>query len=361
MIWIVHIVSLLFLLGLSKFFRNKKIFIYGSFIFVMFVYGQRWLTGTDFPNYLRYYVTSFTRWSEFLYFSIQESFASLGLYFGFFLAIILLIIMTNFYRFFIKIDKHVVMMLFLFLFSEIFFAQLSQIRQFAAISFFLISYYFVFNKQYLKSIFNLILGLGFHFSAVFMTIFLFIRVKLNKTWSLILLAISAILPFINIQLIFKLPGLSYYSGYLDSRYNVSLSGFHYLKFYALLIIVIFYFVYIDRIKDKPIEQMIVNGIILNMLIYGMSFQFAPLIRVSSYFKVFEIAFLVYYFDRLKYTSKGLIGATVSAFLIGVFGGLVITDPYDLNNYEFAHMRLIESRSEQFLRDEMDRFYIELES
>lgn len=360
MIWFIHISVILFLFFLSSFFRKRKIFIYGSFIFVMFVYGQRWLSGTDFPGYLRYYVTSFTRWNEFLFFSIQESFSSLNLYFGLFLALILFIIMLNFYTFFIKFKKFTVLMIFLFLFSEIFFAQLSQIRQFTAISFFILSYYYAYEKKYYKTILNLLLACGFHFSAIFVSVFLFIRIKVNKFLALVLLGLAAILPFVNIQIIFRLPLLSYYSGYLDSKYNVNLSVFHYLKFYVLLIIIIFYILYMDKIKDSNLEQLIMNGIILNMIIYAISFQFAPIIRVSSYFKVFEIVFLVYFFDRLKYTSKALIGSIVTSFILGVFGGIVVTDPYDLNMYEFAHMRIFENRSEQFLRDEMDRFYKELD-
>lgn len=355
MIWILHITIISVLFLSSKYFKNKQIFKYGSFIYVLFVYGQRWLSGTDFPGYLRYYIVGYTKWNEFLYFSLQELFSSLNLYFGLFLMLILFIIVGNFYRFLYKFDKKTSIMIFLFLFSEIFFAQLSQLRQFGAISFFIVGYYYSFQKEYFKSFINIICAIGFHFSALFVSVIVFFKLKLNRLTTLILLGISAILPFIDIQMIFTLDIFSRYSGYLDSRFNVPLSQFHYIKFYSLLIIVVFYVLFIDRIKDNKIEQLIVNGIVMNMIIYGFSFHFAPLIRISSFFKIFEIVFLVYFFDRLKDTSKSIILSGVTVYLLGVFSGVVLTDPYDLNKYEFEPIRIFETRSEDFLRSEISRF------
>lgn len=358
MIWLIHIFSISILLLVSEYFKQKKLFYYGTFLYVIFLYGQRWQSGTDFPGYLRYYVTGYTKWNEFAYFSLQEIYSSLNLYFGLFLLSILFIIMINFYRFVDKFDKNTSFMIFLFLFSEIFFAQLSQLRQFAAISFFIMAYYYMFHQKYVKSLINIIFAVGFHFSALFVSLILLIKIRVNKLIALILLSLAGILPFINIQFIFTLAIFSRYSGYLDTRFNVPLSSFHYLKFYSLLLIIIFYIVLIDRIEESKIEQFIMNGIILNMLLYGFSFQFALLIRISSFFKIFEIIFLVYFFDRLRNTSKSLVFTAVTVYLLGVFGGIVLTDPYDLGKYEFEPIRVFENRSETFLRSEINRFYDE---
>lgn len=356
MIWLLHIFVVNILLLVSKYLKNKNIFITGSFIYVIFIYGQRWLSGTDFPGYLRYYITGYTKWNEFIYFSIQELFAFFGIYFGLFLMVVLLITTINFYRFLVKIDNRVEVMIYLFLFSEIFFAQLSQIRQYAAVSFFVMAYYYSFQKEYFKTILNVILAVGFHFSALAVSFLMFFRLKINRMRGLVILAFTAFLPLINIQFIFSLGIFSRYAGYVDSRFNVPLSSFHLVKFYSLLIIVAVYFILIDRFKDSKIEQFILNGILMNLILYGVSFQFAILLRVSAYFKIFEIAFLVYFFDRLKDTSKTVILTGVMTYLLGVFGGVVLTDPYNLNKYEFEPMRIIDMRGEEFLRGEIDRFY-----
>ncbi|QTJ41591.1 EpsG family protein [Dolosigranulum pigrum] len=357
MIWIAHIFFLSILLIIARYFKNEKIFIYSSFIYILFVYGQRWLSGTDFPNYLLYYLTSFTRRTEFLYFGLQELLATHNIYFGLFIFLILFIIMHNYYSFFKKIDKQVVMMIALFLFSEIFVAQLSQLRQYVAVSFFTLAFYYMFQQKYFKTVIHIILAAGFHMSAIFMSIFLFLKMQISRKVALILVGISLMLPLINIQFIFNLSIFSRYASYLDSVYNVGLSPFHLAKFYGLALVALYYILKIDKFNETTIERMILNGMLLNILLYGMSFQFALLIRVSAYFKVFEIVFLVYYADRLKGTSTRLIQTVVVLFFLGIFGGIILTDPYDIYPYEFEPLRLFEKRPKPVVRREVDRFYL----
>ncbi|QTJ36430.1 EpsG family protein [Dolosigranulum pigrum] len=357
MIWVAHIFFLSILLILTKYLKKDFIFINGSFIFILFVYGQRWLSGTDFPNYLLYYLTSFTRWAEFLYFGLQETFVAYNIYFGLFIFLILFIIMYNYYSFFKKIDKQVVVMIALFLCSEIFVAQLSQLRQYVAVSFFTVAFYYMFQQKYFKTVIHIILAAGFHMSAIFMSIFLFLKMKISRKMALILVGISLMLPLINIQFIFNLSIFSRYASYLDSIFNVGLSPFHLAKFYGLALIILYYILKIDKFNQTTIERMVLNGMLLNILLYGMSFQFALLIRVSAYFKVFEIAFLVYYADRLKGTSTRFIQTVVVLFFLGIFGGVVWTDPYDIYPYEFEPLRLFEERSNGVIRREVDRFYL----
>lgn len=357
MIWVAHIFFLSILLILTKYLKKDFIFINGSFIFILFVYGQRWLSGTDFPNYLLYYLTSFTRWAEFLYFGLQETFVAYNIYFGLFIFLILFIIMHNYYSFFKKIDKQVVMMIALFLFSEIFVAQLSQLRQYVAVSFFTLAFYYMFQQNYFKTVIHIILAAGFHMSAIFMSIFLFLKMKISRKVAIVLVGVSLVLPLLNIQFIFNLSIFSRYAGYLDSIFNVGLSPFHLAKFYGLALIILYYILKIDKFNQTTIERMVLNGMLLNILLYGMSFQFALLIRVSAYFKVFEIAFLVYYADRLKGTSTRFIQTVVILFFLGIFGGVVWTDPYDIHPYEFEPLRLFEKRPNGVIRREVDRFYL----
>src|SRR5699024_5082993 len=105
-----------------------------SFIYALFIFGQRWMTGTDFPNYLRYYLTGF-QVREPIYKFIQNFLAEHNLYFGLLIFIVFAITLFNNYRFMVRIDRNVVLIIYIYLLSEIFFAQLSQVRQFIAISF----------------------------------------------------------------------------------------------------------------------------------------------------------------------------------------------------------------------------------
>lgn len=354
MIWILHLIILTLFLILSLRLKNNKFFIGSSFLYVILVFGQRWMTGTDVPNYLRYYLTDF-RVPEPIYRTIQVFLAENNLYFGILLFLVLLITVFNNYRFILKFDRYVLFILYFYLLSEVFFAQLSQTRQFAAISFFINAYFYAFEKKKFKSLLNILLGAGFHTSILFLVPFIFIRLKINRIKALYMLLVSAVLPLLDITLLLRLPFFSRYAHYVESRFNVSLSMFHYLKFYALVFLVFIYLWNLRKYRKDTKKQLILNGMLLNVFIYAMSFQFAPMIRVSFYFKIFEVLFLVYFLDDVKKYSKEILKFGVASFLLLIYSGVVLTDPYLTNNYQFRHLRLRDERSNKELYREVERF------
>lgn len=360
MIWIFHFIVINILLLISKYKKSDKFFIYSSFVYSLFIFGQRWMTGTDFPYYLRYYMQNFENVEPGYYF-IQSFLTTNDLYFGILIFVVLLITLFNIYRFVLKVDKHVVLIIYLFLISEIFFAQLSQIRQFVAVSFFVNSYFYVFHKNYVKSAINILLGALFHTSIFYLVPFLFIRLKLDKFKTLFLLVVSSVLPFFDFSFILNLDIFSRYSSYLDSSFNVGLSPFHYLKFYIILGVLIIFVWYIKRIGNGKIEQMILNGLVFNMLLYGLSFQFAPVLRASFYLKIFEIIFVVYYHKQLYNFSKSSIKAIIILLFVGIYSGLAITDPYSITNYEFRPLQIQREMTDNQFRSEIDEFHQEQEA
>lgn len=354
MIWIYHFIVVTLLLLITIKTKKEAFFIKASFFYAIFIFGQRWMTGTDFPYYLRYTLIDF-HVREPIYDMLQRIIMNYDLYFGLLVFFVFTLILFNYYRFIIKIDRHVVLMLYLFLFAEIFFAQMSQLRQFVAISFFLNSYYYSFHKQYMKSAINILLAIGFHTSAFFMIPFLFIRLNLNRIKVLYFLLLSSILPLIDVSIILKLPIFSRYSSYLGSVFDTKLSIFHYFKFYALLGIVVLFAWYIKEYKAKPIDQMILNGLVFNMLLYSISFQFALIIRFSFYLKIFEIIFLVYFLKELQQFSLKILKPLIVTFFISIYAGVALTDPYNITRYEFRRLRLYEEKTEKQLRYEIDTF------
>lgn len=355
MIWIFHFLSVSLLLLISRKIENDDFFIKSSFIYAVFIFGQRWMTGTDFPNYLRYYLTGF-QVREPLYRGLQNFLATNNLYFGLLIFFTALISIYNNFRFIKKVDKYVVYIIFFYLLSEIFFTQLSQIRQFIAISFFINSYYHSFHDEKWRSFLNLLLGLGFHTSILFMLPFLFIKLNITRIKAMYILLVATITPLIDIKLILKIPIFSRYSRYLDSIFNVNLSIFHLFKFYALLTGVALFFWSLKKYQDKRMDQMILNGILINMLLYGLSFQFAPLLRVAFYFKIFEIVFLVYYIKNIRYHSMLFLKTVIISFFLLVYTGLFITDPFEITRYEFRPLRITETKTDQELLYEVDTFY-----
>ncbi|EKU92998.1 Uncharacterised protein [Alloiococcus otitis] len=354
MIWLFHISMITILLIVAKLFKKDNFFIYSSFIYAIFIFGQRWMTGTDFPFYLRYYLTDYDNVEPGYYF-IQKILTEGNLYFGILIFIVFAITVYNIYRFISKINKHTVLMIFLFLISEIFFAQMSQIRQFLAVSFYMNSYYYAFQKQYLRSGLGIIAGLLFHDSIIFLVPFLLIHLNLDKIKTIYLLILSGVLPLIDLTLLLKLPIFNRYSHYVGGQFDVDLSIFHYFRFYILLAIVLYFLWTIDRLGKGRVEQMILNGLVFNFLLYGMSFQFALFLRVSMYFKIFELVFLAYYFKQTKFVSNIIAVATVSFLFVGIYSGLGIVDPYSISDYQFRPIRIFENRSHDRLREEIDEF------
>lgn len=218
MIWIVHIVAVNILFLISYLRKSENFFLKSAFLYSMFVFGQRWMVGTDFPNYLGYYLRSHIG-REPLYFGLQELFAGLDLYFGLFIFLTLLITLFNNFRFIKKLDFNVSLVLYIYMFSEIYFAQMSQIRQFMAISFFINAFYYAYQNKFKTAIINGIFGGLFHISGFFVLPFLFLKVRFNKVTALYALLLASILPLFDLSSVFKLPIFSAYSGYVDSIFN----------------------------------------------------------------------------------------------------------------------------------------------
>lgn len=354
MIWLFHFIIVTLLLIISKFIKNDEFFIKSSFFYALFVFGQRWMTGTDFPNYLKYTLLDF-QVREPIYRFLQNFITQNNLYFGILIFIVLAITLVNNYRFMIKIDRNVVLIVYIYLISEIFFAQLSQIRQFIAISFFINAYFNAFERRYNRSLINILLGAGFHTSIIFLIPLLFIRLNITRIKAIYLLIVAAVLPLLDVTLLLRLPFFSRYAHYIESRFNVNLSVFHLFKFYILLFIVFIFIWNLKKYRKTPIDQMILNGIIFSMLIYSLSFQFAPMIRINSFFKVFEFIFLVYYLNEIDNFSQIVKKTVVISLFIVTYLGFAFTDPYKITRYQFQHLRLRDDNSTEQLWDQINNF------
>lgn len=351
MVYIIHIYIILIIYIL--FGRNKdteNCFTLCSFVYVVYIFGQRWMTGVDFPYYLKYYLQDFTR-SEWGYFGLQVFLKNNNLYFGLLIFIVFVLTQFNFYRFFKKFDNYS-LLIFVFLISEIFFAQMSQMRQYVAISFFVNSYYYANKKEYPRSMLNLFFAYSFHSSAIYFFPFLFIKIPYTKNIVSLLLTSFLMLPLVDIRFVLNLPFLNRYSGYLGGNFDVPLGINHSIKYLIMLVIFIFYIINLNEFKKTKLNLLIINGLIFYMLIYGLSLQFAPLYRIATYFQVFEIVFLVHYSKSLKGIPTSITNKTVSFLFIGLFIFASISDSYRVSEYQFRSIRLHENRTEEQLNNEI---------
>jgi len=363
MIWVVHFIVINLLLVISKIIKKDSIFIIGTFVYSVFTFGQRWMTGTDFPFYLEYYLTDHQNF-EFGYRAIQNFLKSNDLYFGLLIFGIYTLTLYNYYRLITKItteNKTRVLLIYFLCFSELYFAQLSQIRNYLAVSFFVNALYWAYYKNKIKAVVNIIFGLAFHKSILFAVPFLFlIRLKFKKITYLILFIFCLVLPLINPTFIFEIFDNLMYSGYVDSVFNQKLSGAHYVKYYFFLVLTIIYIYYLNYPeKDSKLSEkdsklyLIINSVLVYNIFYGLSMQFAPIFRFANYFKIFEIIFIIYLLDYLKIFTKRFWLNIIIPVLLVLYLLIAITDSYKISYYEFRPLRFTEDKSYDELRHEMD--------
>ena len=357
MIWLIHFLVVNIFLLVSVISKRKNFFIYGMLIYSIFTFGQRWMTGEDFPGYLLYYLINF-QGPEIGYFALQYFFISNNFYFGILIFLIYSITIINVFYFIKKINKNVVLLIYLFMFVEMYFMQMSQIRQFVAVSFFINAYYFLFNKKYFKFLISYSLAASFHFSVLLLLPFLFIKIKLKRRTLFYALLVFCILPFINIKFIIDIFNINFYSNYLDSAYDTGLSIFHYIKYYIILGIAILYMYNIEKNKLDKMDSMIINGFMLYILFYGLSFQYAPVMRMSYYFKIFELVYLTYYISSLKYFAEYFVKRLVVIVILIFYVSIAVLDPYNITRYEIRFLQLYEDKTTDELKYEIEKFYWE---
>lgn len=356
MIWIIHFIVINFLYIISNIFKKEKFFIISIFIYSVFTFGQRWMTGEDFPGYLLYYIYNFKVSDGLAYFALQDIFYNSNIYFGNLIFTIYFINLFNNFRFLYKFEKNRKLLFYLYMFVELYFMQMSQIRQFIAISFFINAYYFSYGRHYVKMIINLILAVCFHYSAFIVSVFLFLKPKLNRQYYLLGFLVCIILPFLNIKFLVNIGIFSKYAHYLGSAFDQNLSIYHYLKYYLILSFLIIYIININIQLFRTKDTLIFNGILIYLIFYGLSFKFAPVLRISNYFKIFELVFLIYYIKDLRKFSKNIVKSCVVGTLLVFYIAIAIIDPFNISRYKFKPLQLYQIIDIDEARSEIDNFY-----
>lgn len=350
MFWFFYYTVFLYFLFLVK---NYNRF-HGVLFFVMiFFLGQRWMTGEDFPGYLLYYLIDF-KGVDFGFFLLQDFFKFNNFSFSLFVLFLYILTLGLTYKFIGKFEYSALIFV-LFSITELSFIQLSQLKQSLAIPLFLFSFYYFYHKKIFLGLLFIILSSSVHVASLFLIPFLFIRVPLkNKQLKFILFAIC-LMPLINITS-FIPPSLFFKFGhYLNSDYNQSLSFFHYIKFYG--VVTLFYFLYNSNKQELLINNKIMlSGFIIYLALYSLSFQFAPFMRLSYFFRIFEVITLVNLAKNSNY--RYIFGYVVIPFYSVAFLAIGLLDPYNVSRYSFEPVSIYEQKTESQLHLEIDQFYEE---
>lgn len=350
MFWVVYYSLFLYFLYLTKKTRNAHV----PLLFLMiFFLGQRWMTGEDFPGYLLYYLIDF-KGVDIGFFALQDTFKYFDFSFSLFVLFIYTVTLSLTYKFINKF-QYASLVFVVFSITELSFIQLSQLKQSLAIPFMLFSYYYFYNKKYLYGLVFIVFSSSLHVASFFLLPFLFFRVPVKKSTMMLLLAIVCVLPFLNITAIVPTSLYFKFGHYLDSEYNQSLSLFHYFKLYG--IIIIFYILYRSNSMDSLLDKrLILSGMFIYIFLYSLSFQFAPFMRFSYFFRVFEVIALINL--AMDSNIRRCFSYYVFPFYSLSFLVICILDPYNVSRYSFEPVRFFEHRTDSQLYLEIDKFYEE---
>lgn len=332
-----HIYYLIFLTILYLISKiSSKNFSYIYALFSIFIFGQRWGSGTDFHGYLGYYLSNYQR--EYLYTYLQELVIKYDLYFGLLIFITYSITIILFIYFINKITKNSNDIVYIFFLSEIHFALTSQIRNWVAVSIYLCAYYlYKLRTKKVLSMCLLLLGYGFHKSIFYVIPLILFKIKLTNKLKISVLFISGILSVIDFKVILKFFINFHYINYLNSEYNQSLSWINKIKFLILLFLYIVYFVLEKRKKEKNEEdKFIEEGAYIYLITYAISLNMGMFLRISHYFKVFE---LLYLFNIVDYTRVKRLKIIPSIYIFVYLMGSLMFNAYGYKRYEFKKIRI----------------------
>lgn len=285
-----------FLFGILKneIIKTKKTIF--PILIIIFLFSFTYQMGTDWISYQNYYENIISRYNYKNIFSTENEFEigyillnlffyKLGFKYEIFNGIILGMCTFILFKFIQKKSQNQYIAYFVLIFPfflSVFIEPL--IRQYIALSFFLISIRYIERKKIFKYTFFIFLAAQFHKSAYFLLIFYFIEsfeITFKKLLVLILL-IKGILEILFKLLLFNFTRYYNYL-YKSTRYmekqKISLINIGVVCVYLLIL----YFIYLP-LKQK--EKKIFNFSVIFILTYFLSNYFPILSRMNIYFVPF---------------------------------------------------------------------------
>ena len=339
----------------------KKLYLYISAFYFLFIFGQRWYGGVDFPFYLEGYLINNKRF-ESGYFFFQNLFQKNNIYFGN-LIFIIYAFTTITSVWFIRKYVYSNYMIFLFFLTEYHIMSINPLRTYIAINFFLIGYYFFNIKDKKVGIFIMGIGIFFHKLAIGAILIFFLSKIINlKKYEKFVLIFLLIIPLVDVKFLlekitsFVLPQyLCYFGGYFDKK----LSLLNIFRYYTILVLFIYLRKGID-LKDIK-EKKLLESAYLFFILIGTATNFAPLHRIAYFYKIFEFLFFAYIFDfkRIGNLKRFLI---ISVFIINYIA-IGYKDMGVLFEYELRPLQFFNTKSsneyikenERYLKKYKDKF------
>lgn len=315
-----------FLLSISFYYlynkHNKKIFLLLSFFIPMIIGGLRYNVGTDYMNYLKFYINNQKIDFGFNLFSIITRIIGnskcLFFLYNFFTLLFIFLGFNNLKRNYRTFSYF----LFLFLFYT---TSFNAIRQMLAVSIVFYSYKYIIKSNPLKYILFIIFSSLFHNSSLlFLPVYPIINNN-SKTIKYIAILILLILVYNYESLLSFLTNINLFQHYeLYSKYTDRIAFNNYSFYFELIILFI---ILINRKRMVIANES--NQKLIYIYIFGIIFMISGFInpyvkRISNYFLISSILLLPY-IPTLSNSNKKkvfyyllIIGYVITKFIITTF-------------------------------------------
>lgn len=312
----------------GRYFKQANI-IFVTIIFFVFVflYTFRWCNGTDFYNYyLDFQKMKYVKWDTL--FEDRDILFTLLTYFSYkifdgnFIIYNFILGVLTYLPIVITIRKHsenFALSILLYIFMTLYFLPYNTVRQGIACSLCFLAFSYIYDKQYIKFFFIMLIAIAIHSSAM-----LFIPIVLlsNRDFHskeiyigvfILLIVFLGLGTFWNYIIKFlNLIGQSK----MASDYKDALSegnGISYLRVVVIFIPIILSYIYYNAIKSQNESNKI--DFIINLSLFGAIFmlfglKFAILARTSQYFEIYIVLLYPYILNVFSKEEKRLLTFTI---------------------------------------------------
>lgn len=216
-------------------------------------------------------------------------------------------------------------------------------RQGIAVSICFYAVTFIYEKNFKRYLFFIILAMGFHLSAIFMLPFYFIRVKFNKITFLIAVILCYVAAYFQLAtvLINVVASIIPKYNYFQNSTFLQNDSVKLLSLGVLLNVVVMLCLLFSKKKNKQIEDIDTNLYLIGILFNVLSLSTFVFDRIGIYFFIFGISTIPKFLNNLKRVELRILLSML------VFVGVMIyfSQQYlliDEDNYNYYHS-IFESR------------------
>ena len=312
----------------GRYFKQANIiFVTIIFFALVFLYTFRWCNGTDFYNYyldfqkMKYAKGDTLLENRDILFTLL-TYYSYKIFDGNFIIYNFILGVLTYLPIVITIRKHsenFALSILLYIFMTLYFIPYNTVRQGIACGLCFLAFSYVYDKQYIKFFFIMLIAIAIHSSAMLFIPIVLLSNRDSHSKEIYIGVFILLIIFLGLgtfwNYIIKFLNLIGQSK-MASDYKDALSegnGISYLRVIVIFIPIILSYIYYNAIKSQNKSNKI--DFIINLSLFGAIFmlfglKFAILARISQYFEIYIVLLYPYILNAFTKEEKRLLTFTI---------------------------------------------------